>query len=209
MKDSDHSVVIQYNSFFNDFVLSAELAHIDNNLIVDEINNLRSAVPVSQGNSNRGGWHSEYITPQVIEKHDLWAINSLMIDIRDILNKISDDRGGHKLDFANAWANINGKGNYNAAHTHPYSFLSGVYYPKVPDDDVAPITFLRSREVLDYAYNEWIDTHNPINRDFWVQATITPSPGTLLIFPSHMMHEVTPSQSESERYSVAFNTKLA
>lgn len=107
-----------------------------------------------------------------------------------------------EVDKIYSWVNINSKGHSNAIHNHKVPFgdtlWSGVFYVQVPENS-GDIVFLDSRsgivDVNDYLYND-----GPSN-----YYSITPEAGQMLLFPSWLMHYVTPNESDQERISIAFN----
>jgi len=103
-----------------------------------------------------------------------------------------------------SWVNINGKGSWNASHSHfihskPILF-SGVYYVKVPQNS-GEIGFHDPRgmmacRTLDEEYLN--GTPAPVQ-------FVMPSVGDCYYFPSWLEHEVRENKSEEERVSIAFN----
>lgn len=109
-----------------------------------------------------------------------------------------------------AWYNVNRYGDHHAPHTHPRSYLSGTYYVRVPaapagrDDPHAQpacISFYdpRSGANMVTAGND---------RDARSAFTVRPSPGTLLMWPSQLQHQVHPNLSEEHRITISFNLAL-
>lgn len=106
------------------------------------------------------------------------------------------------------WANVNRLGDYHDPHNHPYAYLSGTYYVRVPEtraplrnrSDVRPgcITFYDPRGAVNMTA---IKDDPQIDPEF----TITPSPGTILMWPAFLMHFVHPNLSEDPRISISFN----
>jgi len=80
-----------------------------------------------------------------------------------------------------AWANINGPGDFNRAHTHGVRFeRSGVY---IVEGDAGALVFEPD------------------------EIAIEPEPGKLILFPSGMRHRVEPYQGDTQRITIAFNFK--
>jgi uncharacterized protein (TIGR02466 family) len=105
------------------------------------------------------------------------------------------------------WAVIMRPGDYNAPHVHPDAHISGVYYVEVPDlsaadpDEEEPggsLVFLDPRSVASMYHI----------RDRRHTESCVPAAGSLLIFPSYLMHAVFPYRGAGERISVAFNARL-
>ena len=101
------------------------------------------------------------------------------------------------------WANVNSKYSYHEQHIHPNSFLSGVYYVKVPKNSgqinfIDPKNSMRSLELEPDRTKQLTD---PLRR----QIDVTPEDGLLLLFPSWLSHEVQQNTTDDERISIAFN----
>ena len=107
-----------------------------------------------------------------------------------------------------AWANINRLGDYHDPHNHPHAYLSGTYYVRVPQSrallqnraDVRPgcITFYDPRGAVNM---------NAIKDDPQIEPefTVSPTPGTILMWPAFVMHFVHPNLSQELRISISFN----
>lgn len=110
-----------------------------------------------------------------------------------------------------AWANINGRGDYHALHNHPHSYLSGTYYVAVPPqdlpagarNDLAPgcISFFDPRPQANMT---------AIRGDAQMEAEfqLLPNAGDLLIWPAWLHHMVHPNASDQPRVSISFNVVL-
>lgn len=100
------------------------------------------------------------------------------------------------------WAVIMRAGDFNSPHVHPDAHVSGVYYPEVPPEadveDGGSLTFYDPRPGA---------TMHPLKGHQTVQ-TFTPTAGSLVIFPSYLMHGVNPFRQAGERISIAFNARL-
>jgi len=90
--------------------------------------------------------------------------------------------------YTGAWFNVASKGSYNAPHTHPLSQISGAYY-------------IRTEEPLpEYPFSGRIDFFFEGGDNHFF-----PKPGTLLLFPSTMLHFVHPYYGSGHRISLSFN----
>jgi len=101
------------------------------------------------------------------------------------------------------WANINSKYSYHEQHTHPNSYLSGVYYLKVPKNS-GKINFIDPRNAMrsiELAPDQERTLTDPLVRNIEVDA----QEGYLLLFPSWLGHEVQQNLSHDDRVSIAFN----
>lgn len=149
--------------------------------------------------TNKGGWQS----------HDFNLSNySEFEEIENFINtkiaSIVSDIGDPNLHLVvnNAWININEKGDYNDKHVHPLSAFSGVIYLQV-DEDSGSIRFFDDIHTIKH-YPIKI---NPYNNLFHHTVEYKPTNGMILLFPSWIPHDVTPSNSELTRVSIAFNIR--
>jgi uncharacterized protein (TIGR02466 family) len=83
------------------------------------------------------------------------------------------------------------------SHTHPNSWLSGVYYPK--GDPGFSIKFYYDNR---HAFSTPPTEYNVYNSTEW---TIVPKDNFLILFFSQLRHKVMPNQSTKDRFSLAFN----
>jgi len=186
---------------FTNFIAEEKNLDVDNNQILKHCFQLREQ---SDGlkTSNYGGWHSEYLDPL----DDV--LNPLIDIVLSNCNEIKKEFGFKQekiVDLANYWVNINHKNNFNLPHLHIDSFLSVVYYVKVPKKS-GKIMF--KNPILAHQYtihNNMIDEFTHFNSSEW---GVQPEEGQLLIFPSWLEHYVQPNESNDYRVSIAFNTKL-
>ena len=99
----------------------------------------------------------------------------------------------------NMWAVVMNKQGFQLPHIHPAAWLSGVYYPQLPDvitdDDETKsgwIEFGRARDML-------FDEDDP------ELALFKPEEGLMFLFPGYMYHRTIPFDSDQKRISVAFD----
>jgi uncharacterized protein (TIGR02466 family) len=151
--------------------------------------------------SNVGGWQSEDIVRQDITNTPLYIAFSKVVPI--LQNCMRDLGSSHYLHVDNAWININYKTNWNRAHTHNASLLSGVFYLTSNNSD---IEFIKDPDINTY-FQENIYSKRDTELSYQ-SIKYTPIKGQLFIFPSWLRHSVYPSESENERVSIAFNTYM-
>ena len=125
------------------------------------------------------------------------------------LNGYSNEEMSRLRIYQHSWYHITRNGGYTAAHNHPMASWSGVYC--VDPGDTAPagvvnngtLRFLDMRNVANMYMdqgNAYLDSPYSIaDLAFNLQA------GTLLLFPSYLLHEVSPYYGQRERVTVAFN----
>lgn len=88
-----------------------------------------------------------------------------------------------------AWASVHPRGSCHLSHVHPGSLVSGVYYSQVPEG-AGSLLLEDPRGPLP-----------PFNSRF----TLQPKEGDLIIFPSWLSHQVSPTSSRDPRISWSFN----
>ena len=168
--------------------------------------------------SNMGGWHS----PSDMEtKYD--SFNLLRNQIQEAADIYCEDYGfekGSKIKYL--WANLNQTGDMNVGHDHARSTLTGVYYPvqNIIDDnctfnykenisllpgtwdgeDGGSIYFQDPAYGLKRALEE---TEKPTAFNLSAYYTY-PIAGLLIIFPSYLLHAVTPFRKKMKRISISF-----
>lgn len=101
------------------------------------------------------------------------------------------------------WVNVLQTGGRQSMHNHANCFASGVLY-LTPSDASACTTFTRAMGGGEFAFRNTHagSTTNAFNAEKWVAPS--PAPGDLIVFPSHLLHEV-PLNQGAERISLAFN----
>ena len=101
------------------------------------------------------------------------------------------------VSLGNMWGNINDKGAWNKPHRHNGCWLSGAFYVHADGDEG---NFVAIKEGADTVSDF---PHNNKQRESF---EVSPVTGTLLLFPSGLIHMVEPNTTSKDRYSVAFNT---
>jgi uncharacterized protein (TIGR02466 family) len=100
-----------------------------------------------------------------------------------------------------SWANYTMLGQYHHKHSHPNSFISGVFY--VAADAAKDRIFFykdgyQQIKVKTESWNQWN------SESWWFEVAA----GKVVLFPSNLTHMVETVQSEDTRISIAFNTFL-
>ncbi len=155
---------------------------------------------------------TDYLEPDLFNM-DHEAVNWLRKEVNEIVIEYLSAIG---IDYAvnwtiSGWPNINRFGDYHDNHNHPWSYLSGTYYVKMPTnreilqnrDDVRPsqITFYDPRQGSNM---------NAIKNDPYVdpEFTVLPEPGLMLLWPAFLNHFAHPNLSKETRVSISFNIVL-
>lgn len=171
-----------------------------NTALIQLIDNLQHTDP-GITRSNAGGWHSDSDLhlkfPEVIS-----PLTASIIELAaQATSSTFEKTVGNQWEMM-LWANVNHRDSYNKWHDHIRSdrpqnnIWSGVYYVSA-NNNQGNIIFRDDFQGPDkYKYNlePPLRTHS-----------VTPSSGTLLIFPSWLRHSVEANNTSTPRISIAFN----
>ena len=169
------------------------------NDLIDYAYDLKNKDPKGVLISNRGGWQSSCFS--LNNEND-----TLQSFLMDCLGEFPPIKKSVDL-IVSAWVNINPPNSFNTKHSHPDCNLAGVLWIKTPKDCgnivfQSPFNFQTYKEVESYtedfkSQNKYFDKYffNPIE-------------GRIMVFPSHLLHEVNPNESKEDRISVSFNIRL-
>ncbi len=97
------------------------------------------------------------------------------------------------------WGVVMQSAGHQIPHIHPAAWLSGVYYPKLPDIVSA-----------DNGSKEgWIEFGRPPDHFHNAKKpetlTVQPEPGMMVLFPSYFYHHTVPFEASGTRISIAFD----
>jgi len=167
--------------------------------LIDYVYQYKQNDPIGVNISNRGGWQSKIFSVQ--KENDI--LHSLIINCLASFPYIKES---YNI-FADAWININPTGSYNNKHNHPSSDLAGVLWIKCPKDcgEIVfdnPSAFQTFKTIN--AYEDKFKDVNKIHHTYF----FPPVEGRVLIFPSHLDHNVRENKSKEDRISVSFNIRL-
>jgi uncharacterized protein (TIGR02466 family) len=106
--------------------------------------------------------------------------------------------------FLNSWIVKHYPKDFAQSHFHSNSLLSGVYYLKTEKSsgDIKFIKKYDEQKIFPTSITPDYNEYNYTNSD---KINFSPKEGTVFIFPSSLMHEVTKNNSNNVRYSLAFN----
>lgn len=108
------------------------------------------------------------------------------------------------------WSNTNRYGDYHAPHNHAWSYLSGTYYLKMPDDGRSPESGnARSGSISFYdpraAVSMLAVAGEPLGQ---FEHTIRPEQGSVMMWDSSVLHSVHPNLSRDTRMTISFNIAI-
>lgn len=119
-------------------------------------------------------------------------------------NNYLQELGYHnkKLHIINMWFNISDEGDFNFPHSHPGSFISGVFYIKSP-----PNTLIQFYDTNRMIGNIWPadDTNNYLSYDLVRYECAT---GSLMLWMSNFVHGNPRQMVEGEKIAVSFNIDM-
>jgi len=126
------------------------------------------------------------------------AVDYFAYNVLDVVNDVD-------FELTTSWINKINENDYVKLHNHANSVISGVYYPYVYPG-ASSLKFIKNKQHL----NSFSEHVRPETKGNWNQFTtqswiITPKTGDIVIFPSHLEHEVPVSEDKNDRYSLAFN----
>ncbi|MDX2256490.1 MAG: TIGR02466 family protein [Pseudanabaenaceae cyanobacterium bins.39] len=148
--------------------------------------------------SNILGWHSV----NDLHKRDRFQVFTKIIytNVAEVAQFLQWDLQKFSLNITTCWAIINGKFASNSVHNHPNSILSGVYYLKTPENcgsiyfnDPRPASQMIVPPVTEF--NLWT----------YPKVSYKAREGTMILFPSWLLHGVDINMSEESRICVSFN----
>lgn len=147
--------------------------------------------------SNRGGWQSpsDFYLDESFDKFADYILKNALMSLKH-----------YNLDFklGNMWININKKGNYNVLHHHPNSTISGVFWVRTPEN-CGSLVFHSPHSFTQSLLLESIDSEVATKQNYYDCFNFNAKEGTMILFPSDLMHGVEPNESEEDRISIAFN----
>lgn len=167
--------------------------HIDDPLINQQKNYLLNLPKVlNMGNlRSENGYIFEYSLFTELKK-------TIIEHIKEYVNIVYPNSN---LDvyITQSWANYTEPNQYHHKHSHPNSFISGVYY----------INAIKNEDMIKF-YKDLPPTfqinHNKSNNYNSGDVAILVETGDLVLFPSNFTHNVPPTTSKETRISIAFNT---
>lgn len=171
----------------------------DLNTIRSIIKDMETKYP-SEKKSNVGG----YQTPNIAFKK-IKEFKPLIKDIEHYANLYSSKilRIKDKVKISNMWGNINYYKDFNRMHTHPWSYVSGVFYVSAPKD-CGDLNFRSLQSIESYIPHKHRNFANCYNSEEFVFQVQN---NNLFLFPPWTQHYVGPNFSDHERITIAFNLK--
>ena len=151
-------------------------------------------------NKNIGNFSS--IESYVLEKKEMQNLkNDLLLGVNNFIKKIICPLNKIEPYITQSWLNWTSKNEFHHSHSHPNSFISGVFYIDV-DEKVDSISFYKEKYDFFKIYND-PKNDNVFNTNM---VKLNVKKGMLILFRSDLLHEVSSKLNENVRISLAFNT---
>ncbi len=152
--------------------------------------------------SNVLGWHSVSNLHERASFSDITKI--IQQNVLEVATFLRWDLQLFSMNITTCWAIVNGKLASNSVHNHPNSILSGVYYLQTPEN-CGGIFFSDPRP----ASQMLIPPVEEFNLWTFPKVSYKPHSGTMLLFPSWLLHGVEMNMSEENRISLSFNIGMS
>lgn len=152
---------------------------------------------------HNNGWISKNI---YVLNEPMFSLLKTVVDnhVQDFIEKLYV-RPHVELELQNSWVIKHETGDYGQIHNHTNSIFSGVLYLQV-DEDSGRICFLKMHDnIFQTSLDPGFTVNNELTSQQWC---VSPKRGSLVIFPSHLYHRIEHSESDQERYCIAFNYYL-
>jgi hypothetical protein len=156
--------------------------------------------------SIRGGQQIQ-VYPNVLNIDVTWLVTWLESICQGYMEIVSQQSGTEELQYCkpvvtSIWTIRQHDGDYQEMHSHPGGNLSGNIYISAPElnDNSKP-----SDSQILFRLPQTKDITKFIMNDTW---KYNPTPGTVIVFPSHLPHTVYPWQGIGNRTVMAFDAKL-
>jgi uncharacterized protein (TIGR02466 family) len=142
----------------------------------------------------------------ILNKEKYSSLTSFIIN--EITNFASNILGYQSKEWrlTQSWITYKQPGQQHIPHNHPYSLISGVFYFGEFGESTPHLSFHRKDEFIEtFHINNKMDSTvlNPYNTNTY---NIPFKPNMLILFPSSLMHSVSPNQTKIPRKGVAFNS---
>lgn len=155
--------------------------------------------------SSAGGWISKDQT--VLECSDLNGVKNTVLDhVKHYYHQVLGFSPDVEIYITGSWATRHDPGDYADSHIHENSFISGVIYYNVSENS-GELSFHLSPNAANRPFPPTLSP--PVQRDTKYNSRdvhVTVRNGLLLLFPSNVLHSVSPNNSDQSRYVIAFNT---
>lgn len=156
--------------------------------------------------SIRGGQQIQ-VYPNALNIDVTWLVKwleTICLGYMEIINQQSgtEDLKLCKPIVTSIWTIRQHQGDYQEMHSHPGGNLSGNIYISAPELDISSKP---SDSQILFRLPQTKDVSKFIMNDTW---KYSPTPGTVIVFPSHLPHTVYPWKGQGHRTVMAFDARL-
>jgi uncharacterized protein (TIGR02466 family) len=156
--------------------------------------------------SIRGGQQIQ-VYPNQLNIDVGWLVKWIESICQGYMDLVSQQSGTEDLKMCkpvvtSIWTIRQFAGQYQEMHSHPAGNLSGNIYISAPE--LANDSKASDSQIL-FRLPHTKDVSKFIMNDTW---KYSPTPGTVIVFPSHLPHTVYPWQGEGHRTVMAFDARL-
>lgn len=156
--------------------------------------------------SIRGGQQIQ-VYPNQLNIEVSWLVKWLESICQGYMDLVTQQSGTEDLKMCkpvvtSVWTIRQFAGQYQEMHSHPGGNLSGNIYISAPD--LANDSKASDSQIL-FRLPHTKDVSKFIMNDTW---KYSPTPGTVIVFPSHLPHTVYPWKGEGHRTVMAFDARL-
>ena len=181
-----------YISLFPTTVLKSSLGR---DLTAKEVNFLSSINKVVESTGNYTSYNKNILdSPEIknLKVHLNKKLQQYIAEVYKPKEKITSY-------ITQSWMNITDPGRWHHKHTHYNSFLSGVFYLSVDNNEDKIFFYKDDYPQIYIESKEWTLNNS---RQWFLDV----SPLDVIIFPSNLIHDVQTTTSNSPRISIAFNS---
>jgi hypothetical protein len=156
--------------------------------------------------SIRGGQQIQ-VYPTEIELDIGWLVDWLEKTCQGYMELVTAQSGTEELKYCkpkvtSIWTIRQYEGDYQEMHSHPAGHISGNIYISAPE--LTDASHPSDSKIL-FKMPQTKDVSKFIMNDTWKYA---PTPGTVIVFPSHLPHTVYPWKGVGHRTVMAFDAVL-
>ncbi len=119
--------------------------------------------------------------------------------VSDYFTTVHNPKHKVNLRITQSWFNYTEPGEWHHRHSHPNSFVSGVFYPQANRETDRIYFYRDAYQQIKLPPENW----NVWNSESWWFEVGT---GDLVLFPSSLQHMVETVQGDQTRISLSFNT---
>jgi uncharacterized protein (TIGR02466 family) len=157
--------------------------------------------------SIRGG-QQIHVLPNELNIDVAWLKTWLESVCQGYMDIVTQQSGHKELELCKpivgtVWTIRQESGDYQEMHNHPDGHISGIIYITAPELDEETKTTTDSQILFQLPQAR--DIRRFVMQDHW---KYTPTPGTVIVFPSHIPHTVYPWKGPGSRMVMAFDAKL-